>query len=1300
MDYRRQHKPPEPGTTYADAPATGVRPLGIENHPESAFDALTAHICVIDAVGRIIEVNAAWRRFADENGLRMPDYAIGASYLDVCQAATGPDFDSAALVADGIQAVLDGSLERFELEYSCDSPSEPRWFVVRITRFASDGPARAVIAHENVTAQRMAEERLRARARQQAMVAELGRLALSGTPLVELMDMACARVVSELGLDVCVLYQLLPGGNDVILAHAAGLEPGVIGTVHPASVETLIGAALENGTSAFVAGNPLPAQLTNAGIGSALCVLVGEGAHQWGVLLAGTRAPREAHGNNGGGSDDSVGEDAHVLQSVAAILAAAAERERADDALAESEQRFRDLVDLAPDLIFSISAEHATFEALNPAFEQILGWERADWLGCDAGALNHPDDLPVARAALQAIIGGATPPPFEQRARHKDGHYRVLEIRSAPRFEDGQVTELFGIARDVTERQLADEELRRSRDQLEVILQGVEDGITVQDRTGRLIYANQTAARLCGFPDPESLIAAELSEFLRRFALFDEAGHFLPIERLPGRRAMLGERPDPLLVRFRVLETGAERWSVVRATPVFDVDGSVQLAVNIFHDVTEVKRSEQRLSVQYAVSRVLATSRGLDEAGERILAAIGDGLELRVGALWLADPATGVIRCRMVWSDGDTDISGFKTASMSMEFAPGIGLPGRVWASGEPVWIRDVLLDANFPRALFAAHDGLHAAFSFPIRLGEAVMGAIEFFTPEYRPPDEDTLHALTALGSQIGQFIERERAEAALRESDARKGAILETAVDAIINIDANSRITEFNPAAEQMFGYRRDDVLGQDLAELIIPPALRDQHRRGIERFLAHGTSSMLGRQVELTAQGADGSEFPVEVAITLIPSSGPPTFAGYIRDITARKRGEETQQLLAEAGEVLSASLDYEATLHSLASLAVPALCQMCAIDLIREDGVIERAVTVHTDPDLGNAISALLQQYPRSMQMDTPLTRILRDGRPGVAPAASEGLRQMVQQAGDQRWDSVFEDGDQRLALVVPLRTRGKVFGAIIFVSAPGISSYDAEQIALAHELVRRGALAIENARLYREAQQAARAREEFLSIASHELKTPLTSVKASAQLLSRRLEREGLTGARLTNVTGHLHREIARLETLVADLLDATRIQQGRLELRPARADLAQIAADVIARFEHAPERGEQHTLRLDAPAPVAGVWDAARLDQVLTNLVSNALKYSPDGGDVLMRVFTEDDEAVVTVHDHGIGISAEEQARLFQPFSRGDIARQSVGGTGLGLYIAAQIVDQHGGSISIDSEAGKGSVFTVRLSGR
>lgn len=229
------------------------------------------------------------------------------------------------------------------------------------------------------------------------------------------------------------------------------------------------------------------------------------------------------------------------------------------------------------------------------------------------------------------------------------------------------------------------------------------------------------------------------------------------------------------------------------------------------------------------------------------------------------------------------------------------------------------------------------------------------------------------------------------------------------------------------------------------------------------------------------------------------------------------------------------------------------------------------------------------------------------------------------------------------------------------------------------------------------QEAARPREDFVSIASHELKTPLTTIKGNVQLLARVLNQESIDRDRAARIGNQLQIEVNRLQILVNDLLDAARIQRGALELRIERLDLAELAGQVVEQFLDAPEYTDQHTLTLEAPAPVIGMWDPIQLNQALTNLISNALKYSPNGGDVRVVVYQLGEQAEVVIKDHGIGLSSAEQSVIFQPFVRGDALRQRTSGTGLGLHITAQIVQRHDGTISVESEPGHGSSFRIRL---
>jgi PAS domain S-box-containing protein len=224
-----------------------------------------------------------------------------------------------------------------------------------------------------------------------------------------------------------------------------------------------------------------------------------------------------------------------------------------------------------------------------------------------------------------------------------------------------------------------------------------------------------------------------------------------------------------------------------------------------------------------------------------------------------------------------------------MALAPGEGLPGRVLVSGEPLWIVDAPEDGNFPRANVARRDGLHGAFGFPLLSPKGVVGVVEFFSRELREPEERLLDTMREIGSQIGQFVARRHAEEAVRASESRLRAMLESALDAVVSMDHTGRVVGWNHAAESTFGYRADETIGRDMADLIVPPAYRDAHRRGLARFLQTQDPVLLDKRIELAGKHKNGTEFPVELTITKIGLPGPPTFTGYLRDITDRKQAE---------------------------------------------------------------------------------------------------------------------------------------------------------------------------------------------------------------------------------------------------------------------------------------------------------------------------------------------------------------------------------------------------------------------------
>jgi PAS domain S-box-containing protein len=331
----------------------------------------------------------------------------------------------------------------------------------------------------------------------------------------------------------------------------------------------------------------------------------------------------------------------------------------------------------------------------------------------------------------------------------------------------------------------------------------------------------------------------------------------------------------------------------LRRLLILGTGSGMAIWISVIREARE--RAVDLLSTQAAVARILMSAPSLAQATPNLLATIGDRLDWQLGALWTVRPRSNTIVCVEVWSDQSVDTHPFETATRASVFGPGDGLPGRVWQSGEPEWILDVRSDENFPRVAAAVEVGLGSAFLFPIKSSSGILGVVEYFARDEREPDTQTLNLMDALGAQLGDYVERKLAEEAVLESEARKTAVLQSALDCVVTMDGDGVIVEFNPAAERTFGYSAEEAVGQELADLIIPPDLRGRHRSGLARYLSTGESRILDRRVELRAMRKDGSEMPIELTITSIGIE-PPMFSGYLRDLTERHEAEAVQLRMA--------------------------------------------------------------------------------------------------------------------------------------------------------------------------------------------------------------------------------------------------------------------------------------------------------------------------------------------------------------------------------------------------------------------
>jgi PAS domain S-box-containing protein len=319
------------------------------------------------------------------------------------------------------------------------------------------------------------------------------------------------------------------------------------------------------------------------------------------------------------------------------------------------------------------------------------------------------------------------------------------------------------------------------------------------------------------------------------------------------------------------------------------LDEGQQLKEKLRRRIVELGKVNRTLALEYHLTRVLAESDTRSEAAPPILQAICESAEWEVGALWEVDEDAGVIRC-VETSHSSAGAPGFEKLTRNSVFTPGIGLPGRVWQSGEPHWLTNLANDENFPRIACAVQEGLRSAYGFPSLLGDRVTGVLEFFSRELREPDEEMIKWISAVGNHIGQLIERKRAEEALRDSEVHFRSVSESASDAMITVNERSEIISLNPAVEDIFGYPMGELVGAPLT-LLMPEYIRHVHRAGIDRYLTTNQKHISWRAVELPGLHKDGHEIPLEISFCEWTRKGTRYFTGIVRDVTERKLAEET-------------------------------------------------------------------------------------------------------------------------------------------------------------------------------------------------------------------------------------------------------------------------------------------------------------------------------------------------------------------------------------------------------------------------
>jgi len=794
---------------------------------------------------------------------------------------------------------------------------------------------------------------------------------------------------------------------------------------------------------------------------------------------------------------------------------------------------------------------------------------------------------------------------------------------------------------DLAERQHLAAQVEEVQVNYQAIFDNALDGLFQSTEDGSFITANPAMARMLGRETPQALLNETSGWPARQF--FADGVRWAEMVR-----ALQTQNNVTDFEAEVVRSDGRTVWISHTIRAIRDETGAILYLEGMATDIHERRWAELRRSLQYATVKILGESASVVEARPKLLQAICDLLEWNMGAVWEVVASENVLKCVEIWHARGIDIAEFQNATQEVTFAPGVRLAGRVWQTGEPAWVVNFSEEEFTVNALVAAKYGMNSAFGIPIKVGGEVMHVLEFFSPKTLEPDRELLQTLGSMANQLGYLVERKLAEESLRDAVARKGAILESALDCIITFDHRGQVIEWNPAAERTFGYRRAEVLGRPLSELIVPESMRSGPCNGLPLYNAAGAS--YGRRSEMNAIRSNGHEFPAEIAIAKVQVHGRPLFTAYLRDLTEAKRAHRLQSELAA---IVAASDD------AVFSETVDGM-------VVSWNAGAER-IYGYTAPEMINRHASTLVP---AEQMDE-FIRQLGKVRSGQSIQNVEVPR--LRKDGKRICVSVTE---------APIRNeRGVVTG--IASIARDITEHK-----------RAAGQTVQTQKMEAVGRLAGGVAHDFNNIItailgySDMLLTQVDPTSPESRSIAE-IRKAGQFAASLT----HQLLAFSRGQALEVKVLD---INSVITEMQPM---LRRLVGDQI------------HIVVAPSPEPCMVRSDAGQLEQVLLNLALNARDAIPAGGVITMQtssvVVTADDAGVLTddeipagrwvklvVRDTGTGMPSDVRDHLFEPFFT---TKEPGRGTGLGLATCYGVVKQSGGHIFCDSAPGLGTTFRIFL---
>ena len=855
----------------------------------------------------------------------------------------------------------------------------------------------------------------------------------------------------------------------------------------------------------------------------------------------------------------------------------------------------------------------------------------------------HPEDLPGLLERWRSILASGEPSRMEARLRRFDGEYRWFDFLTRPLVDaSGQIVKWCGVIADIEDHRRSEQALRVREEHYRSIADSIPALITFMSPASAIESVNRHVLEYFG-ATLEELKSWTVGHAVHR----DDRSAVIAA----WRQAVDTGEPFEIERRLRRAD-GVYRWFHVRALPLKDAHDRVARWYLFETDIDDRKQGDALLAGEKRLLEMVA--------GECSMSEILDAI------CRLVEAAASGCHCSVVLVDS-------KGARLEHGAAPSLpvsfinSIIGRAVSQDTgpcamAIYLNEQIIAADLAsETRWASHawcpmamaHGLHACWSTPISTTAGkILGAFAIYYDQPRTPTPQQQVLIEQFTHVASIAIERAQGDAALKRSEARKTAILDSALDCIVTIDHEGYVTEFNPAAERTFGYHRDEVLGRQLANIIIPPPLREDHRRGLARYLDTFEARMIGRRVEMTAMRADGTEFPCELAISRIPLDGPPSFTGYLRDITERKQSEEKLRRS-------------EAFLTEGQHLSRTGSLSWCVTT-----GEIIWSDQLYRIFEFDKAVPVTLEQIG---------TRV----HPDDIPLMHDMIARAERSADDFEYEHrlLMPDHTIKYLHLVAHATR-KRNGQLEYIGAV----QDVTKRRLSEEALED--VRSDLARVARVASLGA-----LTASIAHEVNQPLSGIVTNASTCLRMLAADppNVGGARETA------RRTIRDGNRASDVITRLRALFGKQNPTNEPVDLNEAADEVIALLRSELQRSRV-ILRteLDHDVPLV-TGDRVQLQQVILNLILNASDAMSSIDDrpryLMIKVEREEDDRVrLSVQDAGAGFEPQGENKLFDAFYT-----TKIGGMGIGLSVSRSIIESHHGRLWATLNDGPGATFSFSV---